>query len=275
MTRFGVLLVLSLLAFPAAAQHHLSNWVYGGSPDTTVVPCWNDSLSYLAFPPGSMHMMQPDSIFCQMERLGLDSLPYPHDSTFLAWYGITAGRDSMGTGLMHPDSGHGHHRMQFHEDLVCAVHWDSSEDATHHGWRLTGIRVWDGQGWTDPGGAVISGTSATFSSGTLSAAVALVGEPAVVSVPEAALPVEAGLGQNYPNPFNPATVIEYRIPEARRVRLAVYDALGQEVVVLVDGTAEPGRHSLTFDAGGLAGGVYFLVLRAGALVQVRRMVLLR
>lgn len=70
------------------------------------------------------------------------------------------------------------------------------------------------------------------------------------------LPGGVVLGQNYPNPFNPSTTIEYAIKEAGPIRLTVYDMLGQEMVVLVDGTAAPGTYQVLFDAGDLPSGAY-------------------
>ena len=43
------------------------------------------------------------------------------------------------------------------------------------------------------------------------------------------------LSQNHPNPFNRATSITYGVPKSANVKLAVYDALGREVSVLVNG----------------------------------------
>jgi hypothetical protein len=83
------------------------------------------------------------------------------------------------------------------------------------------------------------------------------------------------LGQNYPNPFNPGTMITYALPAAADVRLSVYDMLGREVSVLVDGRRDAGEHRLTFDGSALASGVYVYRLRAGDFVQSRRLVLLK
>jgi hypothetical protein len=81
------------------------------------------------------------------------------------------------------------------------------------------------------------------------------------------------LSQNYPNPFNPATSIKYQIGESRFVRMVVYDILGREVAVLVNEKKPPGIHSVSFDARGLASGVYFCRLTAGSFARARKMVL--
>jgi hypothetical protein len=71
------------------------------------------------------------------------------------------------------------------------------------------------------------------------------------------------LMQNYPNPFNPSTVIGYRLSVDGHTRLAVYDLLGREVAVLVDAPLSAGSYAATFDATGLASGVYMVRLNTG------------
>jgi len=77
------------------------------------------------------------------------------------------------------------------------------------------------------------------------------------SSPPAQLPVEYSLLQNFPNPFNPSTTIVYDLPEASHVRLAVFDMLGRQVLVLKDENEEARRHTVVFDASRLSAGVYF------------------
>jgi hypothetical protein len=89
------------------------------------------------------------------------------------------------------------------------------------------------------------------------------------------VPLVWRLDQNYPNPFNPATVIRYRVPAVRNVKLAVHDLLGREVAVLVDEKQPPGTYQATFDGTGLASGVYMVRLSAGDFVQTRKMLLIR
>lgn len=89
------------------------------------------------------------------------------------------------------------------------------------------------------------------------------------------LPAAVRLEGNYPNPFNPSTQIVYTLAEARPVRLAVYDVLGRQVALLVDGLQPAGRQAVTFAADGLPGGLYVYRLEAGREVQTRTMMLIK
>jgi hypothetical protein len=88
-------------------------------------------------------------------------------------------------------------------------------------------------------------------------------------------PVEFELAQNYPNPFNPSTTIKFSIPEATMVTLAVYNALGEEVSLLVDRFMESGIHQVNFEAVGLNSGMYFYRIQAGDFTQVKKMTFLK
>ncbi len=75
-------------------------------------------------------------------------------------------------------------------------------------------------------------------------------------------PADFRLEQNYPNPFNPSTTMTVRWPVESRVRLAVYDVLGREVAVLLEGLYPAGTYRVTFNASRLASGVYVSRLTA-------------
>ena len=95
----------------------------------------------------------------------------------------------------------------------------------------------------------------------------------------APLPARMHLGQNYPNPFNPSTIIPYQLPVPARVRLEVFNILGQRVATLVDGERPAGFHTATWNATdasgrGVGSGVYLYRLLGGGERLTRSMVLL-
>jgi hypothetical protein len=114
------------------------------------------------------------------------------------------------------------------------------------------------------------------------------------------LPTELSLAQNYPNPFNPTTKIQFSLPLLSSdnakgslpagqagvgvgsiVTLKVFDMLGREVATLVEGAQGPGNYTATWNADGLASGVYVCKLNvipasgSPALSAARKMLLLR
>ena len=97
----------------------------------------------------------------------------------------------------------------------------------------------------------------------------------VVSAESEELPAKVALSGNYPNPFNPATTIRYELPESGDVRLAVYDALGHEVAMLVDRAQSAGSHAVRFEAIDLPSGVYLYRLQAGGKTMARTMMLVK
>ena len=94
------------------------------------------------------------------------------------------------------------------------------------------------------------------------------------------LPQEYGLKQNMPNPFNPATTINYQIPEAGRVKIVLYNVLGQEVRTLVDQSMEAGFHNVVWDGADeygrrVASGLYVYRMTADDFNHIRKMILLK
>jgi hypothetical protein len=89
------------------------------------------------------------------------------------------------------------------------------------------------------------------------------------------LPDGFQLSQNYPNPFNPSTAIRFQVPERGRVTLRVFDVVGNEISTILDEEMPAGSHTVTFDASGLASGVYFYRLQSGACAETRSMHLIK
>lgn len=97
---------------------------------------------------------------------------------------------------------------------------------------------------------------------------------------DGSVPTAFTLRQNYPNPFNPETRITYEVPAGwtAPVTLRVFNIQGQLVQTLFDGYAQPGQHTIPWnarDARGqaLSSGVYFYQVRSGDFVAVRKMLL--
>jgi hypothetical protein len=91
---------------------------------------------------------------------------------------------------------------------------------------------------------------------------------------------EYRLLQNYPNPFNPTTNIEFYLPVQSKVRLEVYNLLGQKVRTLLYDTQASGIHTITWNATDDAGspvssGVYIYRLQTENMTITKKMVLVR
>ncbi len=135
------------------------------------------------------------------------------------------------------------------------------------------------------GGVLVSWAGLDGAARTVLSAEVLTADDRVVPVVWGAVsPTATALRASYPNPFNPTTAIPYDVAAAgvapQVVSLVVYNALGQQVRVLVDGPVSAGAHVAVWDGLDDAGqpaasGVYLCRLAAGSLRQTRRLALVR
>ena len=96
----------------------------------------------------------------------------------------------------------------------------------------------------------------------------------------AEVPSRFSLSQNHPNPFNASTTIRYALPEASKVEVAIYDALGRRVRTLVSGRRSAGKHRVVWDGKGEEGraigsGVYVYRLKGDHFSKARKMMMLK
>jgi hypothetical protein len=89
------------------------------------------------------------------------------------------------------------------------------------------------------------------------------------------LPTAYSLSQNYPNPFNPITTINYSIPKINHVSIIVYNAIGEEVVRLVDKVQSIGNYHVIFNGNSISSGVYFYQIKAGEYSETKKMLLIK
>ena len=96
-----------------------------------------------------------------------------------------------------------------------------------------------------------------------------------VSTGYTGIPGQFNLHQNYPNPFNPETTIKYQLPESRYVTITIFNSMAQEVATLVNEVKEAGYHSVNWNAGDAAAGLYFCTIKAGEFTKTTKMTLLK
>lgn len=79
-----------------------------------------------------------------------------------------------------------------------------------------------------------------------------------------------------PNPASGPTTVVFGVKETARVELAVYDMLGKKLSTLYEGMLQAGRtERLSFAAGNLPSGAYFLRLTSGGEARTRKLTVIR
>ena len=86
------------------------------------------------------------------------------------------------------------------------------------------------------------------------------------------VPSEYNLSQNYPNPFNPITKIRFDLPKSSFVRLAVYDALGRELEILVNEMLNAGTYEVDWAGDKFSSGIYYYKLTSGDFRETKKMI---
>ena len=87
------------------------------------------------------------------------------------------------------------------------------------------------------------------------------------------LPESFTLYQNYPNPFNSVTTIKYYLDKPTHVSLTIFNAVGKEIVTLVDGFQAAGEHQVKWTPEGLPGGIYLSRLQADGFSETKKILL--
>lgn len=80
---------------------------------------------------------------------------------------------------------------------------------------------------------------------------------------------------NYPNPFNNSTTIRYYLPKRSKIKLSIYNALGQLIDVLLDEYQIGGHHTLNWYAQDIPSGIYYLQLEDEKEKMISKCILLK
>jgi hypothetical protein len=96
-----------------------------------------------------------------------------------------------------------------------------------------------------------------------------------VSVTSRELPPATALIQSYPNPASTEATIEFQLQERQRVRITLFDCLGDEVLTSENRASDIGTNRIALDVSRLLPGVYFYRLQAGAQSINGRMAVVR
>ena len=86
------------------------------------------------------------------------------------------------------------------------------------------------------------------------------------------LPTRYGLAQNYPNPFNPRTTIPYQILREGRVKISIFNMLGQEIYRLVDEIKDQGHYEVVWNGRDednkiVGSDIYLVRMEAGSFIK--------
>ncbi|MCH8277020.1 MAG: glycoside hydrolase family 97 catalytic domain-containing protein, partial [Bacteroidetes bacterium] len=81
--------------------------------------------------------------------------------------------------------------------------------------------------------------------------------------------------ESYPNPARRGARVVLGLPDAKNIRLEVYDLIGRRVVLLANGVFDAGRHEIYWDTTDYSSGIYFYRLQAGDQVVAETFLLRR
>ncbi|MBK7629749.1 MAG: hypothetical protein IPJ23_03365 [Ignavibacteriales bacterium] len=76
------------------------------------------------------------------------------------------------------------------------------------------------------------------------------------------LPKQFVLNQNHPNPFNPSTTIKFQLPVDSKVRIDLFNSIGQKVSEILNSDLSGGVHEVNFEGSNLSSGIYYYTMNA-------------
>lgn len=171
-----------------------------------------------------------------------------------------------------------------------ALNWATATEVNNYGFQVEREKLQDENGWEEIGFVQGHGNSNSvkyysyidnpFEKGSYSYRLKQIDLDGafkysdIVSVDLGSI-TKFALKQNYPNPFNPTTEISFDVPKESRVKLSVYNALGQKVADLLNEKLSAGTHRVRFDGSKLTSGIYFYKMQSAGFTSIKKMILMK
>jgi hypothetical protein len=265
----------------SAAAPWAGTWMHAGHADTTFAYCVNDSLSWMAFPPGHMgHMMHggrwPDSTFVQFWEVHPDSLPSHQGFEFVSGYFVDI-QNPSGETMMNGSFGRAHGMMSFNKPHLIRFHYHH-DDLVDYELSEDGLDLWhwddDAEMWVrlETANHIQSMELIEVSDADLHGHYAI-GVRSVITSVENPKPSELQANQfdltAYPNPFKTGTTISFDLPQDSNVDLSIYDLSGRRIKTLLYAYRAAGEHSVVFYPDQLPAGVYVFQIQTRERVQAK------
>lgn len=94
------------------------------------------------------------------------------------------------------------------------------------------------------------------------------------------IPVDYALYQNFPNPFNSETRIRYQVPHPGKVRITIYNLMGNEIRTIENDEKQAGNHYVNWDGKDdhgteMPSGIYIYKITANGFVQSMKMIMIK
>ena len=161
------------------------------------------------------------------------------------------------------------------DDAVEALSWQITPADSNLYVTITGrVASFTAAGWAGATEVLFKVTDPAGAADSLSVK-ATVEYPVGVTTRGDHVPNSFFLGQNYPNPFNATTTIFFGLPRPARVKIGVFNLLGEKVTDLFSGWKQAGYYRLTWQAEGRASGVYLIKMEGAGFMLTRKCVLLK
>ena len=128
---------------------------------------------------------------------------------------------------------------------------------------------------TIDGGYVAAGTTESYGEGVSDIWLAKIAAEPPNNADDFILQASSFSLTAYPNPFNATTQIRFDVPQTAHVELRIYDVQGRLVDELASRMFEAGSHSVSYDAGNRATGMYIVKMTSGEFSSAQKVMLLK